>query len=137
MSDVYEYRRAPSKGVIWLAALVVVLLMVMIVVNEQYQLVWLACVFGSLTVAWMWLPKPVSGIRVDDDYLVLSAWRTPKFVPLDDIAYLRATQISLETDVAIVYKDGRQEGIFAGDLPDIDTLVNVMALRGIPVRDVY
>ena len=43
----------------------------------------------------------------------------------------------METNIAIVYRDGAQEAIFAGDLPDIDTLVVVMAQRGIPVRDVY
>ena len=36
----------------------------------------------------------------------------------------------------IVYRDeeAEEEGIFALDLPDEDTLVEVMAERGIPVR---
>ncbi|MEO1639705.1 MAG: hypothetical protein AAFU41_10720 [Pseudomonadota bacterium] len=137
MSEVYEYRRAPSKGAILLGTICLVLLVFVVMMTERDYLIWPAWAFGAATIAWMLLPRPVAGIRVDDEYLVLSAWRTPKYVPLDDISHLRATRVSIETEIAIVYKDGRQEGIFAGDLPDIDTLVFVMAERGIPVRDVY
>jgi hypothetical protein len=137
MNEVYEYRRAPSKGAIWLAIIGVLLLMAAVIINGADHLTWLVWVCGTVTLAWMLLPKPVSGIRVDENYLVLSAWRNPKQIPLDNVAYLRATEVSDETEIAIVFKDGTQEGIFAGDLPDIDTLISVMAERGIPVRDVY
>ena len=137
MNEVYEYRQAPSKGAIWLAVIAVLTLLTAIVVNGASHLIWLVWVLGGITFAWMMMPKPVSGIRVDDDYLVLSAWRKPRNISLDDIAYLRVTKVSMETNIAIVYRDGAQEAIFAGDLPDIDTLVVVMAQRGIPVRDVY
>jgi hypothetical protein len=86
---------------------------------------------------WMVLPRPIAGIRVDDHHLILSAWRLPRMIPLDDIAYLRATSVSADSDVTIVYKDGREEGTFAGDMPDIETLSYVMAMRGVPVRDIY
>ncbi|MEM8537721.1 MAG: hypothetical protein AAGF56_07655 [Pseudomonadota bacterium] len=137
MVEVYEYRRARGKGAIWLAAVALAVMSAGVLIYDAYELFWLAAVFGALALTWMVLPKPVSGIRVDAEYLVLSAWQNPKYVPLVDIAHLRATRVSLETEVAIVYKDGKQEAIFAGDLPDIDILVSVMAARGIPVRDVY
>jgi hypothetical protein len=85
----------------------------------------------------MIVPKPIYGIKVDPEFLVLSAWRKPRFVCLEDIAYLRASDISDETNIAIVFKNGTEEGIFAADLPDTDTLVYVMAEHGIPVRGVY
>ncbi len=85
----------------------------------------------------MLIPQPIAGIRVDNDNLVLSAWRSPRSIPLDSIAFLRAAVTSTETEISIVFKDGSEESAFAGDMPDIDTLVDVMAARGIPVRDVY
>ncbi len=137
MDEVYEYRREPGKGVIWLSAITVVLLITFVGLTGAYHLNWLVWAFGAATLFWMLVPKPVSGMRVSKDHLVLSAWKNPRVIRLDDIAYLRATEASAETEVAIVYKDKTEEGIFVGDLPDLETLATVMAARGIPVRDVY
>lgn len=136
MSDVYEYRRAPNKGPIWLAFFGVVLLLVAIIYFEATQLQALAWVFGAILITWMLLPQPISGIRIDKDHLTLAAWRKPRRIPLDDIAHLRVSEAGLDTEVAIVYRDGSVEDIFSGDLPDIDTLIAVLAERGIPVREV-
>jgi len=136
MSEVYEYRRAPNKGPVWLAFIGVVLLLVGVIQFGATQLLWLVWVLGAITIAWMLLPQPVSGIRIDANHLVLSAWRNPRSVPLDDIAHLRVNDTGLEAEVVIVYRDGGAENVFAGDLPDIDTLIAVLAERGIPVRDV-
>lgn len=137
MIEVYEFRRAPSKGVIWLAMAGVALLLAAVVLNQAYHLMWLLWVSGSITAAWMLLPKKIAGIRVDDTHLTLSAWRHPRPILLDDIAHLRITEESVETHVSIVFKNGDEEGIFTGDLPDLDTLIVVMAERGIPVRDIF
>lgn len=137
MSDVYEYQRTPGKGVIWLGFGASALLLTAVVINDAHHLMWLVWVFTAMTVVWMLMPKPVGGIRVDDDYLVLSAWSQPRPIRLDDIAHLRAAESRLEPIVTVVYRDGREELIFAGDLPDIDTLITVMAERGIAVRDEY
>ncbi|MDX8351107.1 hypothetical protein [Cognatiyoonia sp. IB215182] len=137
MNEDYEYRRAPNRGVIWLAATAVILLIVATTLTGSDELSLMVWALGAMTLCWMLLPKPVAGIRVDDEYLVLSAWREPRPIRLDDIAYLRMTEASAETYLAIVYKDGTEEGVFAGDLPDIDILAEVMAARGIAVRDRY
>ncbi len=137
MNDVYEYRRAPNRWVVWLSAAAVILLIVAASLTGSDELALLGWAGGALTLFWMMAPKRVAGIRVDDDYLVLSAWRNPRPIRLDDIAYMRVTEASAETDIAIVYKDGSEEGTFIGDMPDIETLVEVMAKRGIAVRDVY
>lgn len=136
MSDVYEYRRAPNKGPIWLAFIGVVMLLVGVIYFKATQLQALVWVMGALLVAWMLLPQPISGIRIDKDHLTLAAWRNPRRIPLDDIAHLRVSEAGLDTQVAIVYRNGDVEDIFSGDLPDIDTLIAVLAERGIPVRDV-
>lgn len=136
MSDVYEYRRAPNKGPILIALLGVVLLLVAVIQFDATQLLWMVWSCAAVTIAWMLLPQPISGIRIDANHLVLAAWRKPRTIPLDDIAHLRVNDAGLEIEVAIVYRSGDQEDIFAGDLPDIDTLISVLADRGIPVRDV-
>ena len=137
MNEVYEYRRAPNRGVIWLATTAVAMLIVAVTLTGAQELTWLTWAVGAATLCWMLLPKPVAGIRVDNDALILSAWRNPRAILLDDIAFLRATEASAETDIAIVYKDGTEEGTFSGDMPNIEILVEVMAKRGIAVRDVY
>ncbi len=137
MNEVYEYRRARGKGVIWLSGMTVVLLLVAITVTNATDLIWLVWVMAALTLALMLVPRPITGIRVDDSYLVLSAWHNPRSIALDDIAFLRATQGDPETSIIIVYKDGTEEKTFSRDMPDLETLVYVMAARGIVVRDVY
>lgn len=137
MNDVYEYRRAPNPWVIRLFAMAIVILIGIVALTGARHLMTLVWILGAATFTWMLLPKPISGIQVDQDYLVLGAWRNPRAIPLDDIAYLRVTELSAECTVTIVYKDGREEGTFAGDMPDITTLSEVMAERGIPLRDVY
>ncbi|MDX8348160.1 hypothetical protein SLH49_09190 [Cognatiyoonia sp. IB215446] len=137
MNEDYEYRRAPNRGVIWLSVAAVILLIVATTLTGSEELSWLVWALGSLTLCWMLMPKPVAGIRIDNEYLVLSAWRQPRAIKLDDIAYLRVTEASAETYLAIVYKDGTEEGVFAGDLPDLETLAEVLAARGIAVRDRY
>jgi len=137
MVEVFEYRSAPGKGVIWLAVFGLAILLALVILADAYHLIGLVWVAGTMTLVWMLLPKPVYGIRVDNTHLTLAAWRDPRHIPLDDIDHLRATGVSDETDIAIVYRNAEEEGVFAADLPDIDILVEVMAARGIPVRGVY
>ncbi|MFT7107861.1 MAG: hypothetical protein ACJAVT_002390 [Yoonia sp.] len=137
MNEIFEHRVAPGKGAIWLAAFGVVLLVLVIVINQAYHLMPLAWAAAAVTITWMIFPKPVYGIKVDAEYFVVSAWRKPRYIKLDDIAYLRASNISDETNIILVYKSGDEEPIFASDLPDVDTLAVVMAQHGVPVRGVY
>lgn len=137
MNEVYEYRRARGKGVIWLSGMTVVLLLVAITVTNATDLIWLVWVVAALTLALMLVPRPISGIRVDDTYLVLSAWHKPRSIALDDVAFLRATQGDPETSIIVVFKDGTEQKTFSRDMPDLETLVYVMAARGIAVRDIY
>ena len=115
MNEVYEYRNAPGKGAIWLAAFGVALLLMAVLIAGATHLMPLVWVASAVTLAWMIFPKPIYGIKVDPEFLVLSAWRKPRFVRLEDIAYLRASDISDETNIAIVFKNGTEEGIFAAD----------------------
>ena len=137
MYEIYEYRRAPSRGVIWLCGTKIAVLLWAVTMTDADHLIWLIWALAAVMLLCLALPTPVAGIRVDDDHLTLSAWRKPRPIALNDIAYLRATFVSSDSDVTIVYKDGREEGAFVGDMPDIGTLSHVMAARGVPVRDIY
>ena len=137
MNEVYEYRRARGKGLIWLSGISVVILLAAISVADAPDLIWLVWALGMLTLALMLVPRPVTGIRVDDTYLVLSAWHQPRAVALDKIAFLRATPGDPETAAIIICTDGTEEKMLSRDMPDLVTLVAVMAVRGIPVRGIY
>ncbi|MEO0904463.1 MAG: hypothetical protein AAFX89_06795 [Pseudomonadota bacterium] len=136
MSDVYEYRRAPTRGAVWLALIGAITLLVGVVHYEATHLKWVAWGCMAVTIAWMLLPRPVAGIQIDNTHLILAAWRDPRPIALDDIAHLRFGDLGPESNVTIVYRHGEEEPIFANDLPDVDTLITVLAERGIPVRDV-
>lgn len=137
MEHVFEYRSAPGNGVIWLAALAVLALLTAVLLSGAHDLIWMIWVAGAVMFAWMIVPKTVYGMRLTRTHLTLAAWRKPHHIPLVTIDHLRATNVSEETQIAVVYRDGKQEAIFSADLPDVDTLVAVMAERGIPVRGVY
>ena len=134
MLDEYSFRRAPSKAAPRLALASLMYLMAAVLLSEADYLRWSAWALGGVTLVWIFLPRPVSGIRITREHLVLAAWRKPRPIPLDSIDYLLTTEVSEETEVAIVYKDGSMEGLFSGDLPDSATLAKELAARGVAVR---
>ena len=129
MSDVYEYRRGPSKGPIWLAFIGVVLLLVAVIQYDADHLMWLVWASAAVMIAWMLLPQPVAGIQVDDDTLSLAAWRQPRAIPLDDIAHLRYSGTNLTNGRSVFESNHPRTGYH-------HMTIRVMAKRGIPVRDV-
>ena len=135
MNEVYEYRRSARRPAVWLAAAFVAFLVGKALVEPTPVVVTLLWGGAGAMLGWMLLANPIAGIRVDDDHLTLSAWRRPRQIPLADIDYLRMTHWTDDSHVTIVYKDGREEGTFAGDMPPASTLAHVMAERGIPVLD--
>ena len=134
MDDTFVYKHKPARAVVWLAAAATVVLGGALYWLETMDVLPLFVLFAALTLGWVFLPRPTYGIRVDDTHLTLAAWRKPRAIPLDSIAHIQASNISDEINYVIVYRDDEREGIFALDLPDEDTLVEIMAERGIPVR---
>lgn len=134
MDDTYVYKRKSGRGVVWLSIVVTVALAGAIYGLGHSDLLPVMLLFLALTVGWLFVPRPTYGIKVDDTHLTLAAWRKPRAIPLDSIAHIEASDISDEITYVIVYRDGEREGVFALDLPDEDTLVEIMAERGIPVR---
>lgn len=136
MDDIFVYKHRPARGVIWLTAAAALALGAAVYWLGLTDLLTVFVLFAALALAWILRPRPVYGIKLDGTHLTLGAWRKPRPIPLDSIAYLQAKDISDEITYVIVYRDeeAEEEGIFALDLPDEETLVEVMAERGIPVR---
>ncbi|WP_333713228.1 hypothetical protein [Yoonia sp.] len=134
MSNSYVYKHKPGRGAVWLMAVTATLLSGGTYVVGGPELLPAAIMMIGFAAVIALRPRPTYGIKVDDTHLTLAAWRKPRPIPLDSIAYLQAAQISDEIPYVIVYRDKEREGVFALDLPDEDTLVEIMAERGIPVR---
>ena len=81
------------------------------------------------------IKAPTAGIRVDAETLTLAAWRKPREVPLQDIDRLEVLHWTDESDVKLVYKDGKEEIIPFGDLPDMNTFTTVMMDFGVRLRE--
>ena len=90
---------------------------------------------AAAIIGWLLMLNPVRGIRIDQENLILNAWRKPKVIPLADIAFLRAKHWTDDSDVVIVYNDGTEESTHPRDMPDLNTLALVMSQRGVKVKD--
>ena len=136
MNEIYEYRRAPNPWIMRIYAAATLILTATVVLTSTLH--WIAIAVGPCTAVFcaMLLPRTISGLWVDHEYLVLGAWHRPRRIPLDNIAYLRVIEYNEEYRVIIVCKNGNEEKTIEGDLPDIDTLSQVMAERGVALRDV-
>lgn len=135
MSEVYEYRHAGRKSAIWLIASVTAFVLGIALVNLVPEVKTAMWAIAAIILLWSLTVKPIAGIRVDDDHLILSAWRKPRLIPLSDIAYLQSTHWDEACQVTIVMKDGTEQKAHACDMPPACTLAHVMAERGIAVLD--
>ena len=137
MNEVYEYRRIPGRGIIRLAAAAVVVSFTTVALTGAQYMLQLACVIAPLALLWMSLPRPIAGIRIDDESLILSAWQNPRAISLDDLSHIQILNDDVETNISIHFKDGRTERAMAHDFPPVEILAVVLATRGIPVRGIY
>ena len=134
MNDTFVYKRKRGRGAVWLAAVTAAAVGAGVWWLGLTDLLTVFALFCALTLGWIMSPRPVYGIKVDDTHLTLAAFRKPRPIPLDSIAHIQATEADDENAYVIIYRDGEKEGIFALDLPDEETLVEILAERGIPVR---
>jgi hypothetical protein len=131
MSDVYEYKRMPNRKVTWCAAACIGFLFGYGLLTSDPRI--LGLVWGLIAVCLLWIlmKSPVAGFRLDDQTLTLAAWRKPREVPLSQIDHLQVQHWTDQSDVKLVYQDGSEEMIPFGDLPDMDTFVEVMMDFGV------
>lgn len=135
MEEVYEYRLGVRRHISWFAALGIAML-IGYATQGQTPMV-LGAVWGLTAVMIIWFLSrlPVAGVRVDDRFVTLSAWRDPKMVPISDIAHFRMTHWTDDSDLILVYKNGAEEFVSAGDLPSVQLFSEVMADRGVAIKD--
>ncbi len=135
MDEIYEYRLGFGRRLEWLAAIAAAALLSFAIDNQSPLIlgaVWGLC---ASMIVWFLSQNKVAGIRVDETHLTLAAWRDPKEVPLANIDHFRMTHWTDDSDVVLVYRDGTEEELSASDLPGIQEFSEVMADRGIPVKD--
>jgi len=135
MEEVFEYRLGLRRRTTWLVMIGIAAL-IGYALQDQTPLV-MGLIWGLTAVMTVWFlsRNPVAGVRVDEKYLTLAAWRDPKMVLLTDIAHLRMTHWTDDSDLILVYKDGVEEFISGGDLPSIQRFSEVMADKGAAIKD--
>lgn len=135
MLQVYEFRQSGRRSTVGLTAGVTAICMTYGIVTEVSQVLLLAFCLTGVIIGWMLMMGPVRGIRIDQQHLVLNAWRKPKLIPLADIDFVRALHWTETSEVTIVYRDGTEESTNPRDLPDINTLAREMMARRVKVKD--
>lgn len=135
MKQTYAYRQTGSRRVIWFSAIAAATLLVYGIREDIPHTVPVTLVFIFLIIGWLKMTHNVRGIRVGENNLTLNAWRDPKPIPLAEIAYLRAEHWTNDSAITIVYVDGTEERTNPRDMPPVDVLTEVMAERGVRVRD--
>ena len=135
MDYVYEYKKRPNRKVTWFAACCIGFLFGFGLLTSDPKI--LGLVWGLIAVCFLWLlmKSPTAGIRVDEESLTLSAWREPREVPLSKIDHLEIQHWTEDSDVKLVYRDGEEEMIPFGDLPDMNTLSSIMGDFGVRMME--
>jgi hypothetical protein len=131
----YEYRLGGRSRSSWLAAIALVGLIVFTAENQSSSIFITTVGLCAILIIWLLTRNEIAGIRVDHQYLTLAAWRDPKAVPLSDIAYLRMADWTDDSALTLVYKNGDEEEIPSGDLPSIQLLSEILADRGVLIKD--
>lgn len=133
MEKVYEYRAVGRRPTVWAAAAVFLFLLVLALYNGAPWYVW--AIWGPCAgmVLYMLICNPVSGLRLTEDRLTLSPWRTPQDIALRDIAQVEFILWSDSTDVKLHLVDGTVITTFSGDIPPRSSFTAELTRRGIPV----
>lgn len=135
MENVYEYKMRPNRKVTWFAAACIGFLLGYGYLTSDPRIMAVVWALIAMCLVWLLMKSPTAGIRVDENELTLSAWRTPRAIPLADIDHLQVQHWTDASDVKLIYRDGSEEMIPFGDLPDMDTFSNVMFDVGIKVLE--
>ena len=135
MDNVYEYKMRPKRTRTGFAAACIGFLMGWGYLTSDPRILALVWALIGMCLIWLLIKAPTAGIRVDAETLTLAAWRKPREVPLQDIDRLEVLHWTDESDVKLVYKDGKEEIIPFGDLPDMNTFTTVMMDFGVRLRE--
>lgn len=135
MEDVYEYKLGVRGSAPWLSAIAISLLLGLALQDQTPKV--LGAIWGLVTfmIIWFLSRHQVAGVRVDRRHLTLAAWRDPIHIPLVEIDHIRMTDWTDDSDLIVVRTTGHQDYVPSGDLPSIQLFSEVMAERGISIKD--
>jgi hypothetical protein len=89
---------------------------------------------GSVMLLFMLIKNPVNGLELQDEMLILSAWRNPLQVPVHDIAKLEIVEWTDSSDFKVHLKSGEIIEAFSGDIPPTVPFRKALAQVGIPLE---
>lgn len=135
MLEDFEYRLGGRNRTTWLASIALAALIGFIYQNQTPTIFITTVGLAAILILWLLTRNEVAGIRVDHQSIVLAAWRDPKPVPFSEIDHLRMSHWTDDCGLTLVYKNGDEEDIPSGDLPSIQLLSEVLADRGIAIKD--
>jgi len=135
MEHFYEYKIHPNRKLTWFAASCIGFLVgfgILTTAPHIHAVVWSLV---AVCFIWLLMKSPAAGIRVDEYALTLAAFRKPRAVPLSQIDHMEIQHWTDESDVKIVFRDGREEMIPYGDLPSMNTFSEVMVAFGVRLTE--
>jgi hypothetical protein len=133
MSKAYEYRLPGRRPIVWFTLAAVLFLLAVAWQNNAPWWAWAILLPAVAVITYMLALNPVSGIRLTQDSLTLSAWRKPQDISLGDIEAVVVTGLSDSTSVEIHLKSGEKIPTFSGDMPPASDLVAELSARDVPV----
>lgn len=89
---------------------------------------------GFAMLLFMLIKNPVNGLELQDEMLILSAWRSPLPVPVRDIAKLEIVEWTDSSDFKVHLKSGETIEAFSGDIPPITPFRKALAQVDIPLE---
>lgn len=131
MTDLHSYSQ-PSRRPVGLALAAAFAFMLLLL--ESSGAIWVfyvpACV-GFAIMLFALIKCPVNGLVVTQAELVLSAWRSPRSIPLQAIEAVEIIEWGDTADMKIHLKSGAAINASSGDIPPREPFRAVLAAAGI------
>ncbi|MBW4708077.1 hypothetical protein KX928_09785 [Roseobacter sp. YSTF-M11] len=134
MSETYEYRLPGRRASVWMTLAVVGLLLAVVASEVASWYIWLVWMPSMAMVLYLLLKNPISGLRLTNDMLLLSAWRNPQALLLQDIAKIRFIDWRDGSDMEVHLHSGEVIQAISSDIPPRSSFVRALHQRGIPVE---
>lgn len=134
MSIVYSYREKGRRPATYLAAVVFLFVFGAGVYHGAPWYFCLPVVVGGAMIFYLLVKNPVSGVVVQPDALVLSAWERPQSIRVAEIEKVEIISWSDSTDMNVHLKSGETIRAFAGDIPPTEPFRAALAQVGVPLE---
>lgn len=109
-------------------------MLLLLFISGAEWIVFVPAGIGFSMLLFMLIKNPINGLELQDEILILSAWRNPLPVPVHDIAKLEIVEWTDSSDFKVYLKSGEIIEAFSGDIPPITPFRKALAQVGIPLE---